>query len=96
MVLDRQVSMLGHVMRREPSHLLRKVTLDEQLQRPQSYKRVGRPRLNWVEETVRRAHMHIGKVDHGQYVDLPQDIPFDAHNQEHVDNLWMAAADRKF
>ena len=75
----------------------RKVTVDEHLQRPQQlYKRVGRPKLNWVEETVKRAHLHIGKVINGEYVDLPQDIPFDPNNQEHVDNLWMAATDRKF
>ena len=101
LVQDRQVNMLGHVLRRDMDHLLRKVTCDEELQRPhKGFKRVGRPKHNWVEDNLARAHLHIGEVTMGPdgpiYTGNPQVTTYDPDNPVHVQNLKEAANNRRF
>ena len=93
--------MLGHVLRRDPKHILREVTCDDMPQRPdRGYKGVGRPRLNWFEDNLARAHLQIGIVDQGPdgpiYTGHAQFMPFDHANEEHIRDLKRAALDREF
>ena len=61
-VVDRQMTLLGHVLRREPHELMRQVTCDSNLRRPyQLYKRVGHPRSSWTNDHLERAHIQYGK-----------------------------------
>ena len=107
---DRQIQLLGHVLRRDPEDLARKVTCDKDLSRPQMlHKRVGRPKQDWLSGTLDRAHIKIGKVNRihsvnpmtgEQRVDYEftreaQDTPFDKDDPIHIDNLKEAASMRK-
>ena len=75
---ERQLSLLGHVIRREPSELIRRVALDENLNRPQQlYKRTGAPRQNWAEDNLQRAHEKF----------FAPNERYDKNNPEHVNNL---------
>lgn len=50
-VMNRQLTLLGHLMRREPDHIMRHVAFDTHLRRPyQLYKKVGHPRCSWVDD----------------------------------------------
>jgi len=72
---ERQLSLLGHVIRREPSELIRRVALDENLNRPQQlYKRTGAPRQNWAEDNLQRAHEKF----------FAPNERYDKNNPEHV------------
>ena len=51
---ERQQAFLGHLIRCDPSNLMRKPTIDDNLVRPQQlYKRVGQPRKKWVQDNAR-------------------------------------------
>ena len=51
--VERQQRMLGHILRKPPSDIMRKVTCDENLARPQQlYKRHGAPRTHWLEDSL--------------------------------------------
>ena len=86
-ILERQMTLFGHVLRREHTHLMRQVTCDNNLIRPhQLYKRSGQPRHNWVEDNLRRAHEWYGE----------NDGPFDINSEEHANTIKNAARDDKF
>ena len=86
-ILERQMTLLGHVLRRDTDHLMRQVTCDEQLKRPyQLYKKTGHPRSNWTEDNLIRAHAKYGH----------QQDSFDPENQTHINAIKQAAHDRKF
>ena len=88
-ILDRQMALLGHVIRREPHELCRRVAFDENLQRPsQLYKRVGATRLNWVTDNLERAHAAFHDENHLN--------TYDHRNMEHVRNLTKCARNYDF
>ena len=88
-ILDRQMALLGHIIRREPHELCRRVALDENLQRPsQLYKRVGATRLDWVTDNLARAHSAFHDENHLLTYN-PQDV-------EHVQNLINCAKNYDF
>jgi hypothetical protein len=87
LILERQLTLLGHVLRRDQSNLMRKVTCDEQLRRPyQLYKKTGHPRTNWTDDNILRAHNL-----HGKNSEI-----FDKDNQTHILAIKKAAKDYKF
>ena len=86
-ILDRQETLLGHVLRLPQSDIMRQVTCNENLRRPyQHYKRTGAPRLNWYDDNMNRVYAKHGDGDGD----------FDFTNQRHVDLMKKAATDRKF
>ena len=87
LILDRQEILLGHVLRRDTSNLMRKVTCNNQLRRPyQEYKRTGHPRSNWYEDNMNRAYNKFGN----------NDGCFDYTKPEHVEIIKNAAESRLF
>ena len=110
LVWDRQIQLLGHVLRRDPEDLARKVTCDNDLKRPQMlHKRVGRPKQDWLGGTLERAHIKIGKANRiestnpitgEQRTDLeftrePQDTPFNPNDATHIEHIKEAALIRR-
>ena len=112
LVWDRQTQLLGHILRRDPQDLARTVTCDNNLERPQQlFKRVGRPKADWLSGTLDRARIKIGKVNRihsvnpmtmtGEHrVDYeftrePQDTPDDKADPTHVDHIKEAANIRR-
>ena len=86
-ILDRQMTLLGHVLRLPTSHIMRQVSCNENLRRPhQIYKRTGYPRYNWVTDNLQRAHT-LFTDNEGQ---------FDDKNPAHVNDILSAATNRKF
>ena len=78
LILERQMTLLGHVLRLDSNHLMRSVAFDDNLKRPQQiYKKTGHPRDSWVGDNLQRAHTIYG---HGVGV-------FNDNNQEHVDKI---------
>ena len=74
------MALLGHVIRREPEELIRRVPIDENLRRPsQHYKRVAATGLNWVTDNLHRAHAPHREEEY--------DLAFDQNDPEHVANL---------
>ena len=73
---ERQLTLLGHIIRADNSDPTKQVTIDDNLSRPsQFYKKQGRMRYNWVTENVDYAYRR-----------LYENVPFDPRNQTHVDN----------
>ena len=86
-ILERQQTLLGHVLRMDTNDLMRQVTCDENLQRPYALrKKTGGPRLNWWDDNINRAFMNHGNGD----------AAFDVNNPEHVELIKKAADDYKF
>ncbi len=57
--METQMTLLGHVLRRNQSNLMRKVTCNENLRRPyQLYKNMEHPRSSWTDDNLQRAHTH--------------------------------------
>jgi len=51
---ERKTKLLGHIMRREESDPLKQVCFDEKgFQHIYEKRRIGRPRLHWVRETMK-------------------------------------------
>ena len=87
MVLDRQLTLMGHILRRPEDHIMHRVTCNAQLTRPQQlYKRSGQPRKHWFEDNIERVHANYG-------VGVRQ---FDANNIEHVQAIKEAARNHDF
>ena len=60
LILARQQKLLWHMLRDAPSSHMRKVALDENIQRPQMlHKRTGKPRLNWVDDNLARVYQQL-------------------------------------
>merc|ERR1712118_629426 len=54
-IKEQQLKLLGHVLRREVTHPLRKGAITETLERPrQLYNRVGKQRYQWVDDNLER------------------------------------------
>ncbi len=52
-IIDRQIALMGHLIRCTPDTPGRQVAIDRDLIRPQQlYKRVGHPREHWTETVV--------------------------------------------
>lgn len=86
-ILGRQMALLGHVIRWEPHELLRRVAIDENLQKPkQPHKRVGATRLNWM--TDNRAHEQIHAESYSPI--------YESNNAGHVQNLIDNAQNYNF
>jgi len=59
-ILDRQKTLLGHLLRRDDSDLMRHVAFDDELKRPhQLYKKTGHPRASWVDDNLERVYSNI-------------------------------------
>ena len=72
--------LLGDVIRREPHELIRRVAIDENLQRPkQLHKRVAATRLNGVTDNLHRAHEKLHAESHSPI--------YESNNAGHVQNL---------
>ena len=83
---DRQQVMLGHVLRRPMTGIVRRVTCNEQLVRPfKLYKRPGAPRSHWLEDNLQLAHTRLNNNP---------DTAFDISNTHHVTCIREAAANR--
>ena len=80
-ILDRQQTLLGHLIRSPMSNLQRKVAFDEKLKRPhQLYKKTGHPRSSWVDDNLQRAFLRQNLLE-----------TYNPENQTHVDCLIEAA-----
>jgi len=89
LILERQETLLGHVLRLEDNDLMRTVTCNNQLRRPyQLYKRTGATRLNWFDDNINRVFNKFNGAD--EYVE------FDHTNQEHVALIKEKAYNREF
>jgi len=87
LILERQERLLGHILRLDQHDLMRKVTCDENLQRPyQLYKRTGGPRSNWYEDNLNRVFKRTANVEGN----------FDHDNVEHINFMKEAACNRLF
>jgi len=87
LILERQETLLGHILRLDHTDLMRKVTCDDHLRRPyQLYKRVGGPRSNWYDDNLNRVFQKLDS-EHGN---------FEHGNPVHINLVKQAAWDRKF
>ena len=85
LVLLRQQKLLGHILRRDSTDILREPTVDSDLNRPQqTYKRVGQPRDKWLEDNIERTFMRLFREDYNH------------DNLEHRHRLKQAAENRQF
>ena len=85
LILERQSKLLAHVMRRDERDLLRQPTIDLNLQRPyQLKKRTGRPKLNWVEETLKQTFTRENKE---RLYPFEEGTMYDPQNELHVNFL---------
>ena len=67
LILKKQRNMLSHVIRTPDQDPIRQATIGEDLKRPSTnYKRVGRPRQKWLDDTIERtfSEMHGFDYDH--------------------------------
>ena len=56
LILERQTTLLGHIIRLPIEDLMRMVSFNSDLKKPeQLYKRTGAPRLNWIDDNLQRA-----------------------------------------
>lgn len=87
----RRLKLLGHIIRRERSHPQQQTTFAtaDLVTRQTSYRRVGRPRLKWAEETMKEAWQIIRETR--------QDLPpaFNENEAEHRNIIKNAAEQRE-
>ena len=77
LILERQETLLGHILRLDDNDLMRTVTCNSQLRRPyQLYKRTGAPRLSWFDDNINLVFNKFNECD--EYVE------FDHNNPDHV------------
>ena len=89
LILERQETLLGHVLRLDEHDLMRTVTCNSQLRRPyQLYKRTGAPRLSWFDDTTNRVFNKFNEA--AEYVE------FDYTNPDHVTLIKEKAWSREF
>ena len=82
LVLDRQMILLGHIIRRDQDNFMKQVSFDDNIDKKQQlYKRSGAPRLNWIDDNIQRAH-HLIRTDNSE---------FDRRNEQHKKNIIAAA-----
>ena len=87
LILERQTILLGHVLRRDTSNLMRKVTCDQNLRKPeQLYKRTGAPRLNWIDDNLQRVFAQLTQSNDR----------LDLNSNDHVELILNAALNREF
>ena len=87
-ILERQQTLLGHLLRRDRNEdLMRWVKIDSDLQRPWLYKKkTGRPRANWIEDNLMSVSMRLFNE-----VWDPNNV-----SQFQIDRMKQAAMDYKF
>ena len=72
---ERQMRLLGHNMRRNDSDPLKQICFDESgYHHLYEKRRIGRPRLNWVRETMKRTYCRLFSDE--QYIEDNEDIIF--------------------
>ena len=82
-IVERQPTLLGQLIRPSPLETIRKIAFDVNLKRShQYYERTGQPRLIWVDDNLQRAHQLFGD---------PSSPVFDQSNPNHVSKLIEAA-----
>ena len=87
-----QVKLLGHVIRLPEEDTMRRVTLCGGLNRTKlSKKRVGRPRLKWLDKVVPEAMKVL--VEKGY---LPLDYETNTHEEERIEMMINLAKERLF
>ena len=85
---ERQQVLLGHIIRRPGYDMIRRVTCDDNLVRPQQiYKRPGHPRSHWLEDNLQLAFTRLS--------DYPPGTIYDNTGPNHVQIIKQAAMDRK-
>ena len=96
-IKSRAVTLLGHIIR-EPNQTdhARQITIDESLNRVQkTYKRVGRPRFDWLQETMGRAYKLLIKRANKQRT-RQQSTVLNIHKKKHRERIEKAAYAREF
>ena len=92
-IANRAVTFLGHIIRDENSfHAhVKNVTVNSDLTKyRRDYRRVGRPRIPWLETTMKKTFKwHNRKAHCGRE-------KFDINNPRHRNTIRTAALDRKF
>ena len=84
MVKDRQVKLLGHIIRTEYGNPMHQVIFDEYLHKAErSHKRVGKPREHWTDKIIQRAF------------ELVYQQEYDQNDEMHVEHLRIAAVNRQ-
>ena len=64
LILLRQQKLLGHLLRRDPDHMLRKPALNNDFEIPHIWHRcVGRPRGKWVEDALNHISRQYWETD---------------------------------
>ena len=83
----RSAGLLGHIMRRDSEDPLKQVTIDARTGGPNVWNtnRVGRPYLQWYEETARFVWEHL-KFEVGM-----DDVEFDLNDEEIKMRLFLGA-----
>ena len=72
---ERQTKLLGHAMRREDDDPLKQVCFDEEgHQHIYEKRRIGRPRIHWVRETMKRTFNKLFTGE--QYIEDDEEIVF--------------------
>ena len=71
---NRKLKLLGHILRSNPQDPMRQVLFEPHTFVPRiEYRRPGKPRLSWLQETFKEAFGLLGRVE-----------PFNVENLEHV------------
>ena len=83
-----KVSLLGHLLRADPTDPLHQVTFEGETKTPRvvGKRRTGRPRDQWINETCEEAFDEIMQNEY---------LTFDFNNEEHINILVKEANDRK-
>ena len=86
MIQNRKITLLGHIIRqgkREPNDPMVQVTFQNKNIKPRSpaYRRVGRPRLKWTEETLGDVWNKIRKT--------PTMGPIDVYNTLNINDKGL-------
>ena len=95
----RKLKLLGHVMRRDRSHPMSQITQMNAAGKIRTIdkKRKGRPRLNWLEENLRRAWEIIIDEDNNDnhfVTDAIRDETFNVENQDIIKIIKQTAQAR--
>ena len=85
-VVERQQRLLGHILRKPSDDIMRKVTCDDNLVRPQQlYERHCAPRTYWSEDNLNVAPQRLNN---------DPNISFDNSNEAHIQAIKQAATER--
>ena len=96
-ILDnRRIKLLGHVIRRDPSHPQKQVTFVTKSCYPRETKtrRSGRPRLSWTIENMRKAWETIREDNSNPHTPAAlRDMEFNKLNREMRETIYKTAHD---